>query len=184
MSGYLGLWNIDDFVTFTVITRRVDTSAPTDADSDPAYRVYENETGTPILTGVMSLLDSSNTNGFYSERIELSAGNGFEVGKTYNIHISAAVLGVTGATVRNFQVRNVIPTDSENADALLDRSNGIETSFTLRQALRLVLSALAGKLSGAATTTVVIRDVNDAKNRITATVDTDGNRTSITTDVS
>ena len=42
----------------------------------------------------------------------------------------------------------------------------------------------AGKLSGAATTTVVIRNaVADTKDRITATVDEDGNRTAITTDL-
>lgn len=70
------------------------------------------------------------------------------------------------------------------ADALLDRTNGIETSFTLRQALRLVLAASAAKLSGAATTTVIIRDINDSKNRITATVDASGNRSTVTTDVS
>ncbi len=71
---------------------------------------------------------------------------------------------------------------NEIADALLDRSNGIETSYTLRQALRIILSALAGKLSGAASTTVYIRDVGDSKDRITATVDSDGNRTAMTLD--
>jgi len=71
---------------------------------------------------------------------------------------------------------------NENADALLDRANGIETSYTPRQALRLILSALVGKLSGAATTTVAIRDIGDSKDRITATVDADGNRTAVTPD--
>jgi hypothetical protein len=75
-----------------------------------------------------------------------------------------------------------IPTADANADALLDRANGVETGITLRQSLRLALAALAGKLSGAATTTVTIRDANDAKARITATVDADGNRTAVTLD--
>ena len=70
----------------------------------------------------------------------------------------------------------------EIADALLDRAAGIETSTTPRQALRLILSAVVAKLSGAATTTVLIRDLPDTKNRITATVDASGNRTAITTD--
>ena len=71
---------------------------------------------------------------------------------------------------------------NEIADALLDRSNGIETSYTVRQALRLILAATAAKLSGAATTTVTIRDVGDSKDRITATVDSSGNRTAVTLD--
>jgi hypothetical protein len=71
---------------------------------------------------------------------------------------------------------------NEIADATLDRANGIETGFTLRQAFRIVLAALGGKLSGAATTTVTIRDAADAKARITATVDADGNRSAVTLD--
>jgi hypothetical protein len=48
--------------------------------------------------------------------------------------------------------------------------------------MRLMLASLAGKLSGAATTTVVVRSATDAKDRITATVDADGNRTAVTHD--
>jgi hypothetical protein len=68
------------------------------------------------------------------------------------------------------------------ADALLDRAAGVETGWTPRQSLRVMLASLAGKLSGAATTTVTIRDVGDTKARITATVDTDGNRSAVTLD--
>jgi hypothetical protein len=70
------------------------------------------------------------------------------------------------------------------AAAHLDLSNGIEVGLTPRQAHRLEAAAAAGKLSGAATSTVVIRNaVADSKPRVTATVDVDGNRTAITTDV-
>jgi hypothetical protein len=77
---------------------------------------------------------------------------------------------------------DALPTAAENAAALLDLANGIETSITPRQALRLILAASAGKLSGAATTTVTIRNVGDSKARITATVDADGNRSDVTVD--
>jgi hypothetical protein len=76
------------------------------------------------------------------------------------------------------------PTANENADALLDRTAGVETNRTVRQAMRLILAALAGELSGAATTAVTIRDTNDTKNRIVATVDGNGNRSAITYDAS
>ncbi len=69
-----------------------------------------------------------------------------------------------------------IPTAAENAAGLLDLSHGIETGHTPRQALRTMYAALAGKLSGAATTTITIRDVTDTRNQIVATVDANGNR--------
>jgi hypothetical protein len=72
----------------------------------------------------------------------------------------------------------------ELATALLDLAAGVETNRTLRQAMRLILAALVGKLSGAETTSVVIRDTNDVKDRITATVDSDGNRSAIIYDAS
>jgi len=74
--------------------------------------------------------------------------------------------------------------DGEAVDEIMDRTAGVETGMTLRQAQRLILAALAGKLSGAATTSIAIRDTNDTKNRISATVDTDGNRTAVTLDAS
>lgn len=101
---YLGSWKIDDLLTFAVNTHNASTGAQTDADSAPSYRVYEDETGTPILTGTMALLDDTNTTGFYSEQITLSTANGFEKGKTYNIRIAATVAGITGSAVRTFQV--------------------------------------------------------------------------------
>lgn len=70
----------------------------------------------------------------------------------------------------------------EIADQLLDRADGVETGLTLRQWLRLGASALFSKASGLETTTAVYRDFGDAKARITATVDADGNRTAVTTD--
>lgn len=75
-----------------------------------------------------------------------------------------------------------IPTANQNADALLDRAAGVETGLTVRQWLRIAAAALFGKASGLETTTAVYRDFGDSKDRITATVDADGNRTAVTTD--
>lgn len=66
---------------------------------------------------------------------------------------------------------------------LLD-SEDVETGLTLRQALRLVTAATAGKISGGGTSTITIRNaVVDGVDRITAEVDSAGNRTSITYDL-
>lgn len=63
-------------------------------------------------------------------------------------------------------------------------SSEIEVGYSLEQALKLILSAVAGKVSGADTTTITIKNILDNKNRIVATVDSNGNRTSLTYDVS
>lgn len=69
------------------------------------------------------------------------------------------------------------------ASGILDDQN-VETGLTVRQALRLLAAALAGELSGAAGTTITIRNaVADDKDRIIATVDSNGNRSAITYDV-
>ena len=69
---------------------------------------------------------------------------------------------------------------TEIATATLD--DAVEGSETLRQAVRLIRAALVGRLAGAATTTVTMRDAANTKNRITATVTADGDRTDVTTD--
>jgi len=65
-------------------------------------------------------------------------------------------------------------------DAILDEV--VEGTTTLRQMLRIFISALAGKSSGGGTVTLSFRDLADGKNRITATVDVNGNRTNMTLD--
>lgn len=55
----------------------------------------------------------------------------------------------------------------------------IETGFTFKQATRIIAAAAAGKLSGAQTNTETFRSLADNADRITATVDSSGNRTGI-----
>lgn len=66
---------------------------------------------------------------------------------------------------------------------LLDNQE-IEIGYSLREALRLVLASLAGKVSGAGTATITIRSATDGTNRIVATVDANGNRSAVTHDTS
>lgn len=70
---------------------------------------------------------------------------------------------------------------ADAVDEIIDEV--IEGSTTLRQLLRGFAAALLGKASGLATTTAVYRDTGDSKDRITATVDADGNRTAVTLDL-
>lgn len=177
-----GPFYINDTLTFTVNTHSVSTGAATDADAVPTFRVYEDETATAIGSGSMAKLDDTNTTGFYSELLTLSAANGYEVGKSYSIYIQAAVAGVTGSQSLNFRVIATPPTTAQIETGVWDTAAGLETGYTLRQAMRLMAAALLGKASGLATTTAIYRNLPDTKARITATVDADGNRSAVTLD--
>ena len=86
----------------------------------------------------------------------------------------AAILADTGT--------DGVPLTAAAVDAILDEVvDNDGTSITLRGAIKLILSVLTGKSSGGGTATVVFRDVADVKNRISATVDADGNRTAVGT---
>lgn len=100
---YLGAYSIDDYLTFAVNTHNNKGQAR-DADSVPFYHIYEEETATPIVTGTMALLNGSNTVGFYSEQVQLTAAKGFELGKCYNIYIEATVQGTQGSISHLFQL--------------------------------------------------------------------------------
>lgn len=69
---------------------------------------------------------------------------------------------------------------SAAVDAVLDEV--VEGTLTFRQMLRLFMAALANKSSGGGTTSIAFRDVADGKARISATVDSSGNRTAVTVD--
>lgn len=60
----------------------------------------------------------------------------------------------------------------------------IEGSITLVQAVRGFMAALYGKVSGAQTNNPGFRDTGDTKTRITAVTDENGNRSSVTLDLS
>ena len=136
---HLGSWAIDDSLTFTCNTHSTSTGAATDADAAPAYRIYEDETGTPILTGTMALLDDAGTTGFYSEQVTLSAANGLEYGKAYSVYIEAAVGGVTGSISHSFQMGG-----SVRVAGTLTTLDELDTA---QDAEHLVTQTLVGNLS-------------------------------------
>jgi len=69
------------------------------------------------------------------------------------------------------------------AAQILDAED-VESSLSVRNAPRLIAAATAGKVAGAATTTITIASaLADDKTRITATVDGDGNRTALVYDL-
>lgn len=122
----------------------------------------------------------------------LSASGTITTAELQNIVSMIAALSATGTLTNSITNLVNLSADISNAAAGLNVAEissdifdgqDIETGYTLRESLRLILAALAGKVSGAGTTTITIRDVNDAVDRIVATVDANGNRSVVTKDV-
>jgi len=92
---------LGNYLTFAIQVKD-GTGAPVDADALPTYKIYEDETGVEIVSGTMAKLDDVNTTGFYSERIAISVGNGYEGYKTYTIRVVSAVGGIAIAKTFSF----------------------------------------------------------------------------------
>ncbi len=59
-------------------------------------------------------------------------------------------------------------------------AKAVDGSVSAGQSMQIQNSAAAGKVNGAASTTVNVRDLADTKDRMSATVDANGNRTAVT----
>jgi len=62
-------------------------------------------------------------------------------------------------------------------DDILDEE--VEGTHTMRELLRIMASTLCGKSTGGGTATISFRDLDDTKDRVVATVTTEGNRSNV-----
>lgn len=100
-------------------------------------------------------------------------------GGTTDVDVSSR-LATAGYTAPDNAGIAAIPDAATNAAAVL--ASAVDGIITLAESIRLQNAVLAGKVSGAGTGTETFRDLADTKDRVVATVDTDGNRTAITRD--
>lgn len=104
------------------------------------------------------------------------------VGSADGIATVSAVRYATGAMAGS--IAPAVDLEASSFSTYLLDEEDIETGLTLRKALRLIAAATGGKASGLSGSTAVYRSaVADTKDRITATVDADGNRTLISYDL-
>jgi hypothetical protein len=94
--------------------------------------------------------------------------------------VATAVWGAATRTLSAFAF--AVDLSATAVDNIWDEA--VDGTVTARESVRLANSANGGKLSGAATTSVKIRDLADTKDRVTATVDASGNRTAVTRNLS
>ena len=135
-----------------------------------------------------ALIASYTVTGSFGQRVLRSTNTQAEVAVTGSNHVAADLHESQPGSIHatTFDA-GAIDAAALATDAVTEIAGGVlgstvESTETLLGSVRLMRAALVGKLSGAATTTVTIRDAADSKARITATVDADGNRSAVTTD--
>src|ERR1041385_6023703 len=122
-------------------------------------------------------LDTTDTNTLGTFRVAVSKTGALPVWQDFMVVPANVWDSMFGASVLNVNVSTML---SGAVDSILD--DPVEGSFTMRQLLRLMASALFGKASGGGTATITFRDLGDTKNRITATVTSNGDRTTVVLD--
>lgn len=107
-----------------------------------------------------------------------SAGLALATASSGGVDPSILAAAVWAYVSRTLTSGGAVPADI--AAAVLEAA--VDGAVTVEESIRLQNAVLLGKVSGAGTGTEVFRDINDTKNRVTATVDSSGNRTAITRD--
>ncbi len=87
MSRILG-----DAITLDFTTSDPATGEVSDADATPTYEVFEDDNDTAILSG--DAVKRTGKTGDYRVTFTASTANGFAVGSSYNVIVSATVGGV------------------------------------------------------------------------------------------
>ena len=174
-------------VRSTTPANTLDVSATGEAGMD--FNNIKDATGAKTLTNITVPTVTSITNGVtvatnsdktgYSiagTKTTLDALNDITAANVWAV----ATRTITGGTIDTNGDKTGYRLSATGVDDIHDET--IEGTLTWRQITRLSLSALCGKSSGGGSATLAFRDNADAKNRISATVDANGNRTAITLD--
>ncbi len=88
-------------------TRAFATGVPTTLAGTPVLSVYEENNITQITSGVSISVDYDSVTGLHQATIIATSGNGYEVGKSYDLVITTGTVGgvsVIGEVVASFTV--------------------------------------------------------------------------------
>lgn len=183
LTGSMAL--LDDANTTGLYSKRVQITAASGFEVGKDYNILTKATVNSVsgnktdFFGVKSgvvVVGTNNDKTGYSGVVTNNVVVGTNLDKTaYNV--TSGTLNYVGTA--NVVVGSVVLT-ANTIDDILDEV--VEGTLTMRQMLRIFLSKLAGEASGGGSTTINFRDNADSKNRISMTVDVNGNRSAVTLD--
>ena len=121
--------------------------------------------------------------GFTSLTTLINGLNNFDPANDTVAHVTLVDTTTTNTDMRGTDsaYTGTPPSENDIATAILDLANGVETGVTVRQALRAIAAVLAGQIDNANESSETYEAIGNAgTNRVTVTVDEDGNRSSFT----
>lgn len=106
-------------------------------------------------------------------------------GYTVTFENGSYAVNLTGANnnISDVMNLNTVSLRSANSAGLIEGDIGqqiVEGTLTVQDAMKVLFSTLGGKVSGVTTTTERFRDQADSKDRVVVNLDANGNRTSVT----
>ena len=114
----MGTRKLGDVITLDFTTHNPSTGNVSDADTLPLCEVFEDSNDVPILEPVV--VKRSGKIGDYKVSVEATVANGFEVGRSYNVVVTATVNGVQAKSrisaftldgQRNSDLNDLIPSN-------------------------------------------------------------------------
>jgi hypothetical protein len=129
---------LGESVHFDVITRHPLGTGVCDADAAPTFEVFEEAADAAVVSGTMT--KRTGKTGNYRGTFDATAFYGFEVGKFYNVVVSATVAGVADKQVRmTFRVlaaetlvgTPAVNVESLEATALGQIQSSVESTLTI-----------------------------------------------------
>jgi hypothetical protein len=114
---------IENTIYFDFTTHNPSTGAVSDADSTPTCEVFKDDNDTALISPIVT--KRVGKTGDYRLPVVATSANGFEVGKSYNVIVSATVNGILAkARVGSFTLANAIAADVWDAE--ISGHTGIE----------------------------------------------------------
>lgn len=119
---------LSDIIVLDFTTHEADTGVLSDADETPTCEVFEDANDTPKLTPIVTKRTAKTGN--YRVPVAATEGNGFSVGKSYNVIVDVVMGGVEAKsriaafTLDGKRVNDLNDLDAAAVDAELSGSHG------------------------------------------------------------
>ena len=168
---------LDQANTTGFYNKRIQITAASSFEKGKSYTIYKEGT---VGTRKAALEDHFQIEAEVDANVVSAVGLNVRTGTLNYVGTVNILNDKTGYTVSTVSDKTGYRLSATGVDDILDEV--VEGSLTMRHMLRIFLSRLAGKASGGGTTSITFRDNADGKNRITMTVNSDGNRSAVTVD--